>query len=412
MKALYVDFDMRRVVAITLAKKISRNLVFAPFAPLRFKDIPEPRIPGSRWIKVRNAMCGLCASDIHFVYMDIDVKSFPAAAPGVPRKYLGHELVGEVVETGAEVDNVKTGDRVAMRIDWPSCFQQETTPPCRQCAAGNYMLCENVGLRPAPVVDTGCGFSPYMVMHRSQVFRIPSGLTDDEALLLEPTAVAVHAVMKSPPKPGQKVLVIGSGTIGLLTLAVAKALEPSARVFCTARYPFQAEQAARMGADGVLPGGKGLYPKAADATSARFIEGAFENRILLGGFDLVYDSVGNDRSIRDALRLAHACGTVVLVGVNFQPGQIDYTPVWYQEVNLLGVNSHATESTGENSFEIAARLLEKKAIHTAGMVTHHFPLEEYRAAIKTFGAKKESKAIKIVIDHGAPSTRTRAAVVT
>ena len=405
MKALYVDFDMRRVVALTLAKTISRRLAFAPFAPLRFGEVPEPKIPGPRWIKVRNTMCGLCASDISFVFMNIDVGSFPAAAPGVPRKYLGHELVGEVVEAGPEVDTVAAGDRVAMRIDWPSCFQQDLARPCRQCAAGNYMLCANVGLRPAPVVDTGCGFSPHMVMHRSQPFRIPPGLTDDEAVLLEPTAVAVHAVMRRAPRPGDKVLVIGSGTIGLLTLAVAKALEPDCRVSVVARHPFQAEQAERMGADALLSEREGLYRQAAEETAARFIEGAFGNRILLGGFDVVYDSVGNDRTLRDALRLARAGGTVVLVGVNFQPGKLDYSPVWHQEVNLVGANSHAMESTGENSFEIAARLLSKKAVRVEGMVTHRFPLEAYRQAIEAFCAKGKSRAIKIVIDHGAERGR-------
>jgi threonine dehydrogenase-like Zn-dependent dehydrogenase len=261
------------------------------------------------------------------------------------------------------------------------------------------MLCENIGLRPAPVVDTGCGFSPFMVMHRSQPFRIPPGLTDDEAVLIEPTAVAVHAVMKVAPKPGQKVLVIGSGTIGLLTLAVAKAFEPACHVSCVARYPFQAEQAARMGADQVLTEREGLYRQAATLTNARYIEGAFGNRILLGGFDLVYDSVGTDRSLRDALRLARAGGTVVIVGINFQPGRLDYSPIWNQEVNLVGVNSHATEPTGENSFAVAARLLSKKAIRVEGMVTHHFPLGEYRRAIGAFCAKEKSQAIKIVIDH-------------
>jgi threonine dehydrogenase-like Zn-dependent dehydrogenase len=309
------------------------------------------------------------------------------------------------VEAGSDAGGIKVGDRVAMRIDWPSCFQLEQTPPCRQCAQGNYMLCENVGLRPAPVIDAGCGFSPFMVMHRSQVFRIPKSLTDDEAVLLEPTAVAVHAVMKMKPKPGQKALVIGGGSIGLLTVAVAKALEPSCQVFCSARYPFQAEQATRMGADGVLSGGKALYQKSAEATSARFIEGPFENRILLGGFDLIYDSVGNDRSITDSLRLARAGGTVVLVGVNFNPGKIDYTPIWYQEVSFIGVNSHATESTGENSFQVAARLLEKKAIPTAGMVTHHFPMERYREAIEAFGSKGKTKAVKIVMEHGGAGKR-------
>jgi 2-desacetyl-2-hydroxyethyl bacteriochlorophyllide A dehydrogenase len=400
VKALYVDFDMRRVVALAIAKTVSRRLAFAPFAPLRFREVPEPAIPGPRWIKVRNVRCGLCASDVHFAFMDIDVGSFPAAAPGVPRKYLGHELVGEVLEAGSEAQNVVVGDRVALRIDWPSCFQQDLDPACRQCAAGSYMLCENIGLLPAPVVDTGGGFSPYMVMHRSQVFRIPPGLTDDEAVLLEPTAVAVHTVMKLPPRPGQKVLVIGAGTIGLLTLAVAKAGEPACEVCCVARYPFQAEQARRMGADRVLPENDGVYRRAAEATGARYIEGAFGNQILLGGFDLVYDTVGSDRSLRDALRLARAGGTVVLAGINFQPGRLDYSPIWNQEVNLVGINSHATEQTGENSFEIAARLLSSRAVRVEGMVTHRFALGEYRRAIDALCAKSRSRAVKIVIEHG------------
>jgi threonine dehydrogenase-like Zn-dependent dehydrogenase len=187
---------------------------------------------------------------------------------------------------------------------------------------------------------------------------------------------------------------------------VAKALEPACEVFCVARYPFQAEQAAHMGADRVLWEREGLYRQAASATAARYIEGAFGNRILLGGFDLVYDSVGNDRSLRDALRLARAGGTVVLVGVNFQPGRLDYSPVWNQEVNLVGVNSHATESTGESSFAIAARLLSKKAVRVEGMVTHHFPLDEYRRAIRAFCVKEKSRAIKIVIDHGRERDRS------
>ena len=158
MKALYVDFDMRRVVALTIAKRISRRFAFAPFAPLCFKEVPEPEVPGPRWIKVKNAMCGLCGSDIHFVFMDIDVGSFPAAAPGVPRKYLGHELVGEVIEAGSEAENVAVGDRVAMRIDWPSCFQQDLVPPCRAVRVGQlHALRERRAATRSPSSTRGAG---------------------------------------------------------------------------------------------------------------------------------------------------------------------------------------------------------------------------------------------------------------
>lgn len=151
---------------------------------------------------------------------------------------------------------------------------------------------------------------------------------------------------------------------------------------------------------GAAADGKELYPKAAEETGARFVEGPFANRILLGGYDLVYESVGNDRSLRDALCLARAGGAVVLVSVNFRPGRLDYSPIWYQEVDLVGANCHATEPTGETSFAIAARLLSEKAVRVEGMVTHRFPLAEYRRAIDAFCDKRRSKAIKIVIDHG------------
>jgi len=203
------------------------------------------------------------------------------------------------------------------------------------------------------------------------------------------------------PRPGQKVLVTGCGTIGLLTAAVARVMEPSCTVCCVARYPFQADQARRLGADVVLPAGKDLYPRAASLTGARLVEGPFGNRILFGGFDIIFDAVGSDASLRDSLRLARAGGSVVLVGANFRPGRLDYSPVWYQEVNLLGVCAHATEATGETSFEIAARLLGSRALHVEGLITHRFPLEEYRGAIEAFCGKARSRAIKVVIEHAA-----------
>jgi len=74
--------------------------------------VPEPQIPNSRWLKVKNKACGLCGSDIHFIFMEMAPKSFPAATPGVSRKYLGHELLGEVMETGDYAGDFKKGDRL------------------------------------------------------------------------------------------------------------------------------------------------------------------------------------------------------------------------------------------------------------------------------------------------------------
>ncbi|MBM4446991.1 MAG: zinc-binding dehydrogenase [Chloroflexi bacterium] len=399
MKALYFENKLANIVALKIASNFTKSAAFAPFSHFKYAEVKEPEIPNPRWLKVKNKACGICGSDIHFIFMDMDTKCFPAATPGISRKYLGHEMVGEVVELGSEADGLAVGDRVSLRIDWPSCFQMEIDPPCRQCAAGNYMLCENLGEKQLPTVDTGGGFSPYMIMHRSQPYKVPNPLTDDEAVLLEPTAVAVHGVMKQTPNPGNKVLVIGGGTIGLLTIAVAKAIQPDAEIYCLARYPFQAEIATKFGAKGVILDNEGAYKHAADITGARYFEGYFKNRILLGGFDIIYDAVGNDRTIQNALRLVTGKGTVVILGINFQPGKIDYTPIWHQEIKVTGINCHATEYDGKTSFDIAAKLLGTKKINTKEMITHRFPLERYREAIDTFLSKEKTKAIKIVIQH-------------
>jgi len=399
MKSLYFDNNLAKILFLQLGSKISKNAVYSPLSPVKYGDVPEPAIPNPRWLKVRNVACGLCGSDIHFMFMELDPKVFPAATPGIERKFLGHELVGEVVETGDEVDDLQPGDRVCLRIDWPSCYQMEIDPMCPQCQRGEYMLCQNHGSRELPLKNVGGGFSPYMVMHRTQPFKVPSALSNDSAVLLEPLACAVHGVYKHIPVKNDRVLVVGCGTIGLLTVAAVKAIQPDAEVTVIARYPFQAEMARKLGAGDVISGGKNPYREISKKTGAKYFEGYFGNRIIIGGFDVIYDTVGNDRSINDSLRWVRSNGTIVILGINMKPGRIDYTPIWHQEVKVTGTNCHAVEKGGLTSFDIAANLLLEEKISLEGMITHRFPMSSYRDAIDTFLSKGRQEAIKIVLTH-------------
>jgi len=398
VKALYFDNNIGKLAALQVLSKIDRFAGLGPFSPARYGEVADPRPPNGRWLKVRNKACGLCGSDVHFIFMDMDPRCYVAATPGIKRKFLGHETVGEVVELGDDCGDFRLGDRVALRIDWPSCFQMEIEPPCPQCSAGNYMLCENLGLAELPILENGGGFSPYMVLHRSQPFKVPESLSDDEAVLLEPLACAAHGVMSQLPRPNEKVLVIGSGTIGLLTVAAARALAPESEIYALARHPFQAEAAIRLGAREAIVS-RDPYEALARISGGRALSGYFGNRILIGGFDVVFDSVGTDASIQDALRWARAKGRVSILGINFRPGKIDYTPIWNQELSVTGINCHANESGGESSFDLAARLLSEGRVDVAGLITHRFPMEDYREAVKTFVSKKSTKAIKIVLEH-------------
>ena len=129
MKALFLDNDIKKVLALKILRPFLRSAPVGRCFPVQYGEVPEPELPGPRWLKVRVRSCGICGSDLHFIHLDMDPKCFPAAIPGLKRKYLGHELLAEVVEAGAEAAPFAIGDRVGLRIDWPSCFQMEIDPP-------------------------------------------------------------------------------------------------------------------------------------------------------------------------------------------------------------------------------------------------------------------------------------------
>ncbi len=400
MKALYFENDPLRYALYRTARLLHPFPRLGPLSPVRHAEVPEPTLPNGRWLKVRNIACGLCGTDIHFMQMDMSPKSYSTALPGIKRKYLGHECVGEVVEAGAEVEGFRAGDRVALPMDWPCCAQMEISPPCRPCAAGSPMLCENLGLGTVPDA-VGGGFSPRMAVHRSQLFKVPNALGNDAATLLEPMACAAHGVLKAADYsvPGARVLVIGGGTIGLLAVAACRVLAPGVGVFASVRYPFQAKVAGALGAR-VLSGTGSIYARSARATNGRHIKGMFGNEIILGGFDAVLDTVGGAASLQDALRLARPGGRVVLLGIDFSPGRLDYSPIWAREVEVTGINCHGIERDGRSTFEIAAEVLGKTPELPGLIITHRFAMDDYRQALRAFMNKRESGAIKIVLEHG------------
>jgi threonine dehydrogenase-like Zn-dependent dehydrogenase len=402
MKALYFDSDMTRIVLTKALSLVYPNAPLSRFSPVRYAEVPEPDLPGENWVKVKNTMCGLCGSDIHFMFLEIDPKTAPAAVPPIRRKFLGHELVGEVVKSGRGAPEFAAGDRVILRIDWPSCYQKEARPMCRECREGNYLLCEEPGWDGAPD-NQGGGFSPYMVVHKSQLVKIGPDVPDRDAVLIEPVACSVRAALKRPPAAGERVLVLGAGTIGLTMIMVLRAIAPEAEVWVVARYPHQADAARRLGAAGVILG-RDPYAKVAEATGGRHFKGMFGNEMVIGGFDVIYDTVGNDRSLTDALRWTRAGATVVIVGINFMPKRLDYTPLWYQEVALTGINCHGQETfrgKSMTSFDVALTLYREGKLDFSGMITHVFPMDDFRHAIKVFFDKKRHAAVKVVLTHQA-----------
>lgn len=361
----------------------------------------EPELPGPRWLRVKNRQCGICATDIKMVYANGDPGIAPVALPGIDRIYLGHEAVGEVVEVGAEVTSFRVGDRVALEsrpTGAPNCLTQEISPPCRFCARGDTRLCENNSLGVGPQ-GVGAGWADSYTAHESEVWPVPEDLDDDQASLIEPIAGSVHSVLRRLPEPGDQVLVISAGIIGLLTLQAVKALAPEAHVTVMARYSHQGEAARRLGADEVISDRGDLYAKIAEITNANLYRAPLNRGMLLGGFDVIYDCISSGRTLTDALRWARANGTVVTIGTSYHIEKVDLSPTWYQQVNLLGSYTAGMEHLNGrtvHTFDLAIELLQEGAIKTDGLITHRFPFDQYRKAIET-SIDKRTGSIKVTL---------------
>ena len=291
------------------------------------------------------------------------------------------------------------GDRVIMDADSPNCISQEIDPPCPQCRRGNLALCENSSLGRGPE-GVGGGWSDSYTAHESWVYPVPADVDDDQAMLVEPLSVGVHAALRRPPRPGQKVLVLGSGTIGLCTLQSVRAVAPDCHITAVARHPQQVSLAQRFGADEVITG-EDVYAATARITGAKLYKGMFGNRMLLGGFDVIYDCVGSERTIRDSLRCTRAGGAVVVVGIRLRPLKVDLTPIWSQEVELVGSMSHGHDmwqGADRHDYDLVIEFLRAGTLTSDGFVTHRFPLDRWREAVDA-AKDKRSGAIKVVIDY-------------
>jgi len=395
-----LELDLAHVIPTRILGRFWRGVYFSSIAPFQVQNLPRQPLPAGNWVRVRNVLAGISGSDLDLIFVDRDFSLAPLAIAAHGRSYPGHEVVGEVIEVGDEVSSLRVGDRVVLK-NGPNCLTAGLSPLCRSCAVGNYALCERGNL-PGPQ-PFGGGWSEEMLLHEQQLFRVPTAITDIQAVLLESSAVAIHAVLRHLPVAENRVLIIGAGTIGLLMLQVLRTLAPDVEVSVLARHAFQVEQAARLGAQIIYP--QDSYKEVQRITGAQLYRGPFGNHMLLGGYDAIYDTVASKRTTHDSLRWTRAGGTIVMVGLNQHRMYIDLTPIWYQEINLIGSLGQGIETwppgTSEqaSTFEIAAELIQQKRIHPEKLLTHSFALSDYRNALLTATHKAQNRAIKVVFDY-------------
>lgn len=402
MKAIYAE---KRIPNMLMTKAIAPlwpGFVWTPLSASRAAELPDPPLLGPRWLRLENQQCGICQSDLSLLFVQADARIAPAALPGVSRFWLGHEAVSAVTEVGSGVTRFRVGERAIMDTHFygANCLIFEIDPPCRYCAEGQPVFCLNKsepGQR-----GIGGGFGDGYLTHEAAVYPIPDSLSVDQAMMAEPTAIAVHGVLRCPPKAGDKVLVLGAGVIALLYVVVIRALCPQAEITVLARYPHQQEMAEKLGAKHILSD-KASYQDIARITNGQFFSAPLNKGIVTGGFDIIYDCVGTPQTTTDALRWTRANGTVVMVGLHMKPmKKLDLSLVWYHQVDLIGTYAHGMDTWNgqrKHSYEWVMDLLGEGKLPIEGLITHRFPYRDYKEAIRVATSKGEEKAIKVVLER-------------
>lgn len=413
MRTMVLDVSVPRYLLTRLMGRMSRAAYFAPTSPLRLLDLPDPPLPAAGWARVRNRMCGICGSDLHQLFLEASLDVAPVALPSHQRIYLGHEMVGEVVEVGEALADAappySVGDRVVRWGRAEDCRARGQAQLCPACARGHRVLCQFAS-EPRLYQPIGGGFGDSFVTPASALLPVPDSLLDEQAIFTEPAAVALHAAWRRPAQRGERVLVLGCGTIGFLLIQVMRVLQPACEITAVAQFTWQADQARVYGADHVFLSSDDGFAEVARLTGAKLYQGRAGNRMLMGGFDLIFDVVGTASTLNNALRWSRAGGTVVLVGVNLHRMHLDVTPIWYQEVALVGAVGHDVVTwRGENlsTFELAMRWMQAGELNCGGLLTHRFPLTAYRQAFITAMDKSEHRSVRVAFDLEGQATVDR-----
>ena len=354
----------------------------ARFGPLRLADVEEPELPGEGWHRVRPRLAGICGSDL----ATVDGRSSRYFEPLVSFPFVpGHEVVGDLED----------GDRVVIEPVL-ACAARGLDPPCPACADGRNGNCERIafghleaGLQTGYCAATGGGWGPLMVAHDSQLHAVPVEMPDEEAVMVEPTACALHAVESAPVPEGATVAVLGAGTLGLCTVAALRHRALPGTVIASAKYPHQRRLAGELGADVVVE------PAEVSRAVRRATKSLSMGGQLTGGADVVVDCVGNATSLSTALAVTRPRGTVALVGM---PGsvRIDLTPLWQREVRLAGSYTYRHD-TFASAFELV------RTARLGRLVSASYPLDRYRDAIEHAANAGSRGAVKITFGH--PSGR-------
>jgi L-iditol 2-dehydrogenase len=423
MKAVLCQVKPIGYIASHVIKRFRPRVLTGPLNGLSLADIPEPTLPGDEWVKLRTRLGGICGTDTAIIGHRQPMDSILQAFSSQPI-LLGHENVADVIEVGPGVDPKWVGKRVCVDPTL-ACAQRGIEPACHCCQAGHYGACENFGdegsgrygiTRGTSIGynnQTGGSLGQVFIAHESQLYEVPETLTDEEALLTDPIACSLHAVLMTDFANADRVLIYGSGIVGLATIAALRAVGFGGQIDMIGMGDKNCKLAEGFGLSNwlTLPGLRGWRVKRAAifAERSRLIAehlgvplklARFNNPMLAGGYDITVDCLGSSESVTECLKWTAARGQFLVLGTGAGKN-VDLTPIWFRELTVLGAYGRQRETfqgRQAGTYALVHEFLANRTIDASGLLTHIFPAESYREAFDVSMHKPVHQAIKVALD--------------
>jgi L-iditol 2-dehydrogenase len=332
---------------------------------LRLERVPQPEGPaGPDDVLIAMRSVGLCGSDVHY-WQEGRIGSFVVTQPMI----LGHECSGQVVEVGANVRHLAPGDRVAIEPGIPCRV-------CTYCTTGRYNLCVNMRFFATPPDDGA--LAQYVSHPASLAFKLPENMDYEEAAMLEPFSVGLHAVRRGGVAPGKSVLILGAGPVGLLCLLAARATGAT-RVYAADIKDDRLAMASRLGAAGTY---RADDPEMGDRLREE-TEGL--------GPEIVLECSGAPPAVRQSVELARPGGTVVWVGVGPASFEFPTLTVGLKELDVKGLFRY------RHTWPTAIELVSSGRVDVKPLVTHRFGLQRVVDAFELTRTAADG-AIKVMVN--------------
>lgn len=341
-----------------MSEMMLQQVMTAP-GQIEFRQVPVPQ-PAPGQVLVKILKIGVCGSDIHVYHGKHPFTSYPVTQ--------GHEVSGRVAALGQGVTGFVPGQLVTIQ-------PQVTCGKCYPCTHGKYNLCEE--LKVMGFQTTGVA-SHYFAVDASKVTPLPETMTEDEGAMIEPLAVAVHAVRRAGDVTGARIVVLGAGPIGNLVAQTAKGMG-AASVMITDVSDLRLEMAKQCGVD-----------FAVNTAREEFGE-AMVRCFGPDKADVIYDCAGNDITINQAVRCARKGSTLVLVAVFEKMASVDLAVLNDHELDLNTSMMYRTEDYAK-----AIELVNEKKVTLQPLVSKTFVFADYKKAYEYIDANRET-TMKVLI---------------